>query len=620
MRITGSRAARLFGLALSVVASAAFAAPAGAVGECADTMPVSDLHRGMSGTGWTVAQGTQPEPFDVEVLGVLPDAIGPGRDMIIVDTSSPRYARTRGIWYGMSGSPVYDDASGKLIGVLAFGLSFGPSPIAGLTPAEDVVSVLDYRSATSAMRAGASLDLPATVKLPSAMVRTIARSTGREVAEVGNSLARLKVPLSASGLGERGMKRLNRFIAKKNLPFLPFAGSSAGAGETAAPGDLDPGDNFASVISYGDLTWAGIGTTSYVCDGKALAFGHPFFFNGRTLMGANTADAITVVDDPVFGPYKLANVTGGVGRVDQDRLAAIRALLGAGPPTIGIRSSVKALDSGRARDGATDLVFPEWVDFVSFIHFFTNIDTTFDQIGPGSSKVGFRITGTREDGRTWRFARGNYHFDEWDISIRSAFEMYRMLSTLAFNPLEKVRITGVEMSADVEETVKQYTISSVLVSKNGGPYVATRAIRARPGSLLRVRVVLMGASADEIQNVDMTLRLPRGRTQRGWIEIAGAPRPKQICFPKEPCEGGVLVKTFDQLVRVLSRQRQNNLLISQLRLGRADVVYDREIVSFDRYIRGLKVVSINGGGGGGGGKCCPDEGGDGGEGEEAAVE
>ena len=37
-----------------------------------------------------------------------------------------------------------------------------------------------------------------------------------------------------------------------------------------------------------------IGTTTVVCNGKALAFGHPFAFQGETFLGANHADAITI--------------------------------------------------------------------------------------------------------------------------------------------------------------------------------------------------------------------------------------------------------------------------------------------------------------------------------------
>jgi hypothetical protein len=33
--------------------------------------PLSEVHRGLKGTAWTVFTGTTPEPMEVEILGVL---------------------------------------------------------------------------------------------------------------------------------------------------------------------------------------------------------------------------------------------------------------------------------------------------------------------------------------------------------------------------------------------------------------------------------------------------------------------------------------------------------------------------------------------------------------------
>ena len=110
--------------ALSIIAAGLSAGSSGAVNaaaiDCPPAMPVGQLHAGMTGTGYTVSQGTEPEPFDVEVLGVLNDALAPGKDMIIVETSGPSLDKAGGVWFGMSGSPVYID--NKLVGAVAFGL------------------------------------------------------------------------------------------------------------------------------------------------------------------------------------------------------------------------------------------------------------------------------------------------------------------------------------------------------------------------------------------------------------------------------------------------------------------------------------------------------------------
>ena len=47
------------------------------------TMPVSEIKAGMKGVAWTVFEGTQPEPMDLTVLGVLKNSNGPKGDMIL---------------------------------------------------------------------------------------------------------------------------------------------------------------------------------------------------------------------------------------------------------------------------------------------------------------------------------------------------------------------------------------------------------------------------------------------------------------------------------------------------------------------------------------------------------
>src|SRR5208337_438186 len=42
--------------------------------------PLSQVHRGLVGTAWTVFEGAKPEPMEVEILGVLRGARGPGHD------------------------------------------------------------------------------------------------------------------------------------------------------------------------------------------------------------------------------------------------------------------------------------------------------------------------------------------------------------------------------------------------------------------------------------------------------------------------------------------------------------------------------------------------------------
>lgn len=71
----------------------------------------------MTATAWTVFKGNTPEPMEVEILGVLRGARGPGHDMILAQLhgAKPEYT---GVVAGMSGSPVY--IGKRLLGSLSF--------------------------------------------------------------------------------------------------------------------------------------------------------------------------------------------------------------------------------------------------------------------------------------------------------------------------------------------------------------------------------------------------------------------------------------------------------------------------------------------------------------------
>ncbi len=91
----------------------------------------------MKGYGLTVFKGTEPEKFDVEVVGVLHN-FRPGQELILVRTPHPRLNITKNV-RGMSGSPIYID--GRLVGAYAYSwAAFQAEPVAGVTPIAPMLS------------------------------------------------------------------------------------------------------------------------------------------------------------------------------------------------------------------------------------------------------------------------------------------------------------------------------------------------------------------------------------------------------------------------------------------------------------------------------------------------
>lgn len=95
-----------------------------------DTFPLSQVHRGQTGYGLTTMQGTTPERFEFEVIGVAHNFL-PKMDIILVKSDDKKMAVT-GFWQGMSGSPLFID--GKLACAFSYGFRFNKVAIGGCTP------------------------------------------------------------------------------------------------------------------------------------------------------------------------------------------------------------------------------------------------------------------------------------------------------------------------------------------------------------------------------------------------------------------------------------------------------------------------------------------------------
>src|SRR5271163_1919473 len=102
-----------------------------------EIIPVSEVRAGMKGYAYTIFAGDQVEKFDLEVIGVMPNFLGPRQSIILIELKGPKVEHT-GVVAGMSGSPVY--LEGKLAGALSLKLGiFTKEAIAGVTPIEDVL-------------------------------------------------------------------------------------------------------------------------------------------------------------------------------------------------------------------------------------------------------------------------------------------------------------------------------------------------------------------------------------------------------------------------------------------------------------------------------------------------
>ena len=484
---------------------------------------------GLTGQGLTVVRGATPQPFAVEVLGVLENGIGAGRDMIVIEASDlpgrQVISAGGGIWAGMSGSPVY--INGKLLGAVAYGFSASPSPIGGVTPAADMLDLLDLQGAAARRRA-ASPAAQQKVSLSAAERRDI--EARADAAVPGGSLEPLTVPMSVSGLAARRLQRFQAEADKADMPVFAYAGSRRAApSATAELARPAAGGNFAAALSYGDVTLAGFGTTTAVCDDQAVAFGHPFQLIGASNYGANDANSLSIIKDTTFGPFKLASVGAQIGRVDQDRLTGIRADLSRAPTLTPINSTIRNADNGKRRRGSTLAADVTLLPQITTFGVLSNYDATFDEIGDGRASTNWTIRGRRAGNVPFTINRSNAFASRFDVSFDAAVDVGDAVLALVNNEFEPVTIDRVSFLSSISTAYQQWTITSLDVSVNGGRYRSPEVLTVEAGDTLRVRARMRPYRSTAIKTSLFTMTVPAKTSGRvgslvvtGGAELAGS--------------------------------------------------------------------------------------------------
>ncbi len=499
---------------LTLTATGIGVAPAQSAADasCPAPYPVGQLSKGQTVSGLTVdgvSSGTTPDSFSGTVIGVLKDGIAPGMDMIMVRLSSPEIDRVGGIWEGMSGSPVYA-ADGRLIGAVAYGLSSGPTPVAGVTPAADMESMLDQAPADTPAPA-------ARVALPHRMARMVASSARVTRRQLSGGMTQLRLPFGVSGLsGTKRLQQARMLLGLKGVRLMQAG--AVGADTPATP--LVPGGNLAASVSYGDVTTAGVGTVTAVCGPEVLAFGHPMNDTGPATLTLHGADALYVQEDP-SAPFKVANISAPVGTIDQDRLEGLHGTVGATPKTARITSYVAS--DGRSRTGTTWISVPDQVPDIATMHLLADQDRVFDGVGKGSGTVSWRIRGQRQDGSHFYLSRTDMYADSSDLSSAVAFSLDDTLSRLQNNSAQHITIDKVTTHSVLTRAFSHYRIGAVQVRWAGQwmPASPNAVMPARAGRRLRLRVLLTSPTLGS-RWVPVAVSVPRHAAGKvGTLQVAG---------------------------------------------------------------------------------------------------
>ena len=540
----------------------------------APMMPVSEVKAGMVGVGRTVYTGTSVEDFKAHILGVLENAMGPSRNLILARLEGGPLEKT-GVIAGMSGSPVYID--GRLIGAVSYSLgAFSREPIAGITPIDEMIDATRSTSRRPAgARAGADLTLPlssaslaATLQQafgrtsPFALSPSDVRFSGRMIGgslgpEVGTMLRPIATPLVMGGFRGEVADLISSGFGASGFTSMSTGGASAAA---TPDRPLAPGDAVGVGLVSGDLALGGTGTVTAVDGARVYAFGHPFYNLGPTTFPMTRAWIHTLLPS-LMSSSKLGSLGEVIGTFDQDRATAIAGTLGAGPSMLPITLTLDT-DRGPSRtfhfSVVRDQLFTPLLTYLTVVNTLKSYEREF-------GTASFMVKGRAEVDNHEEIAFEDL-FTGDSPSIEAASYIAGPITFLLKNQFEPVEINKLDLTIVSSESARTAVLERVWLD----------APTARPGRSVPVKLLVRTATGTDVLHT-VNVQVPANATGPLTLMVADGARLAQI----EQRESRLQQQPQDahQLVRAFNKARKNNRLYVRLVSADAGAVVGGETLT-----------------------------------------
>ena len=508
------------------------------------TMPVEELRRGMRGIGRTVFQGMRIDTFQVEILGVLRNAIGPRSDLILARLSGGPLSNT-GVILGMSGSPVYVD--GKLVGAVSYRVgAFAKEPIAGITPIAAMVDLFN--------RPTASQGVSSAARLTESSVRRLVDLTGMDAAE----LTPISLPIVVSGFARQAVAEFRREFSK--MGWTPVQGGG-GMDPGLPAGAFEPGAALGVQLVRGDLSVTGIGTLTHRDGDRVVGFGHSMIFGGATALPM-TAAYIHEVLPSQYASFKLGVAGKTMGAIVQDRAPGIAGTIGLDvdmmPAQINLRSPGKRaqfrMEVLRNRD-----LSPMLLNMAVFSAMISSEKLTGEVTVKSRVRIDLKGHPSVEAENVYA---GPLGLGNAVLGVTAPF------AKLIRNPFEPVQIERVTFDLDVEaERAHTAHIKSIGLQKTS----------FQPGDTVHVTVSLRPYWG-ELQQVQEALVIPN-QTPGGRLilKVSNASAHQKQEAKRAP--GEYNARDLDHLIRLLGRAGRNNEMVVELLSGAQGVTIEGREVS-----------------------------------------
>jgi hypothetical protein len=515
-----------------------------------EILPLSRVHPGMQGYAYTIFAGDQVEKFDLEVIGIMPNFLGPRQTIILVELKGPKVEHT-GVVAGMSGSPVYFE--GKLAGALSLKLGvFTKEPIGGVTPIEDILH-------PPAQMSSGNAEYPPQAALGGAQQLSLPQeAASRTGLPTGSALEPIETPLVFSGYQPEALRQ---FAAQ-----LQSYGFVAAQGGTAAPkpddGHLLPGDMAGMVLVEGDTSISSACTVTAIRRDEVYLCGHPFLSLGDVQFPMARTEVVATLSSELAST-KIINVGGSIGTITGDHLTAVTGKLGTPPPMIPIDLTL-AVGGTEKKLHFAMVNHPKLTPLLVGLTVFngltqnslygegTTLHLSGEVVVHGHAPVQIENT----------FAPGDAFSPD---GLPIALNIQSVFNRLFTNTRETPVFERITLRVESVPGRQSYSIESAWLEKG----------EAAPGETLRVRVLLRpyrGAARVEETTVRVPEQATRGTTLRVLVTDGDMLNRASRGFSFSG--GGGSNASLDQLIAILNRERRNDRLYVGLFAPTPTILWD----------------------------------------------
>jgi hypothetical protein len=502
------------------------------------TYPVSELRPGQMGVARTVFEQDRLEEFQVEILGVLKNAIGPKQDMILARLKGEKVEFT-GVVAGMSGSPVYID--GRLLGALSYRIGqFSKEPIAGITPIGDMLDLVAKPAPPARTSASRTPDIlgwlaqgadPKSFPGPNPMAPIAAGD--------GIGFRPIAMPLVCAGCAPEALRAYAP--AFEAMGFEPTLGGGVESDDEGPLPEFTPGAAIGATLATGDLNLSAVGTLTYRDGNRVFGFGHPMTGAGAIEVPMTQARVVVTLASQA-GSFKIANATAPIGAIVEDRLTAIVGEIGRTAPMIPLTVGVNA--GGVRREFHYALTCDRtWAPVVMGITAASSLLRTAEFEADATLNLKYRIDleGYPPIEQERLYAGVN---PSQPVHFQVANEPAGLLGFLYSNPFEPVVVKSARIDVEILPASRIANLVSLSASR----------AEVRPGEKFRVDATLAEFRGRE-RTVSFDVTLPED-TPAGDIQISVGGGAALDGLDRRVLERQIVqAANFGDLLRLINRQR-----------------------------------------------------------------